>query len=344
MVTQASVTPVESAVTPCSNLSPDDHRHLGRLETSLQVIRDRVAGVVQGHLSGFYLYGRGGIGKSYTVIEELRRQHADYRVVNGRLTARALFECLKADSECVHLLEDVESVIADRNAVSILRAALWANQTGRDGRPEARVIWSISGKREEFIFRGGLILTGNRPMSQLPEIQALGTRIVVQELVVNDQQIAAQMRSVASRGYRRGDHELGREACLEVAEFVIAEYQRRGQELNMRALVRGFEDRLQVEDDQAGCGWQDLVASSIAGHASVVGPITPVGVRERTRLRDLELVRALAGLPRDQRLSAWRTATGKSERSMYRRIEQLGLADSDNLEACPVSALPNVTK
>jgi hypothetical protein len=49
------------------SLSPSDRGHLVKLDKKLQMVRDRVAGVASGRHTGFWLGGRGGIGKSYTI-------------------------------------------------------------------------------------------------------------------------------------------------------------------------------------------------------------------------------------------------------------------------------------
>jgi hypothetical protein len=55
-------------------LSEEDRRYLDQLQARLQLVRDRVSGVVGGYATGLYLYGEGGAGKSYTVTEELKRR------------------------------------------------------------------------------------------------------------------------------------------------------------------------------------------------------------------------------------------------------------------------------
>ena len=46
-----------------------------------------------------------------------------------------------------------------------------------------------------FVFTGGLIMTANKPFPELPEIQALKTRIAYMHLTADDNQMAALMRT-----------------------------------------------------------------------------------------------------------------------------------------------------
>jgi len=48
----------------------DDYSHLESLEGKLTHVRDVVRGVAKGFHTGLVLWGEGGTGKSYTVLEE----------------------------------------------------------------------------------------------------------------------------------------------------------------------------------------------------------------------------------------------------------------------------------
>src|SRR4051794_2934975 len=95
---------------PTSNLtlSSEDQSHLETLDRKLMVIRDRVTSVVRGYTTGFFLYGEGGNCKSYTVVQELERLRADYKLHNSRMTGRGLFDVLRKHPDSIHLLEDME--------------------------------------------------------------------------------------------------------------------------------------------------------------------------------------------------------------------------------------------
>lgn len=313
-------------------LSPEDARQIESLRRKLQLLEDRVVGVVAGLHPGFHVWGRGGIGKSYAIISKLEQLRVDYRLWNSRLTGRALFDHLFEAPDAIHLLEDVEVVVADNHGKGVLRSALWSNHMGRDGRMERRITWNVCGKIEECVFRGGLIITSNRDIADLPELKALKTRIDSQHLVVTNSEAAALMRHVAMQGYERGDYALSPEVCLEVAEYVIEESRRQGRDINMRLLTSSLADRLLVEDEEAGCSWQDLVSSRIRGQPDVVNEIVPQGVRACKRHHELEIVRQMVGLPPAEQLRVWIAETGKSKSAMYRRYKALAMADARGLD------------
>ncbi len=313
-------------------LSEQDREHLARLNKKFQVLRDRTAGTAKGYCTGLVVTGRGGTGKSWTIVEELERVGAAFKLSNSHLTPRALFDQLAEHPDAVHLIEDAEEVLRNHTSLSVLRSALWGSRHDRDGRSERLITWRTHKESVELVFGGGIIIVTNRRLSDLPEAKALATRVASLELSVNDQEIAALMRDVALRGYRRGDHVLDPPECIEVADYIIGESIRLNRALDMRMLINAFADRLQVEDHDAGCSWTDLVFSTICGRPSVLDDVEPVGVREQKRARELEIARELCGLPAQERLREWRRRTGKSRAEMYRREKELGRVDALDFE------------
>src|SRR5271156_328659 len=121
-------------------VSETDRMYLEMLEANLQIIRDRTRSVARRYRNGLYLWGEGGIGKSYSVISELDRLKIDYILTNSRLTGRGLFDLLAEFPTHLHLLEDCESLFRDPNACGVLRSALWG-QTNTEHGQDRRVSW-----------------------------------------------------------------------------------------------------------------------------------------------------------------------------------------------------------
>jgi hypothetical protein len=238
-------------------LSTEDQCHLHRLDRKLMVVRDRVRSVVRGYTTGFFLYGEGGNCKSYTVVQELERLGGDYKLHNSRMTGRGLFDVLRKFPDSIHLLEDVEGLFRDPMAQGVLRSALWGQRRG--DQLERLVTWNAFKTNLHFYFTGGVIVTSNRPLDDLPELRALGTRFNPVHLACTNHEIAALMRKVALDGYRHRGECLGPQVCLEVAEFVIGHCLRDNRNLDMRLLVNGFADKLQHEAGETECDWRDLL-------------------------------------------------------------------------------------
>jgi hypothetical protein len=309
------------------DLSDADLRHLQTLGKKEQLIRDRVGGIAKNHAS-LILTGRGGIGKSWTVIDELARLKVPYQLLNSHLTGRGLFDHLEQFPDDVHVMEDLEDVFRDKAAMGVLRSATWASGRDREGKPKRTVTWNARGARPPFVFHGGIIIISNRPLGSLPELDALATRVPLINLRVSDHEVAALMRQLAASGHSSGDQMLEPRECREVVEFVIAESIRCHRPLNMRLMSQGYEDRLLAEDHAAGLSWHDLLSSRIAQQPDIVGGIEPVGIRQQLKAQEMAVAREIVQLPPVERLHVWKERTQMSSATMYRRLAELGKSDA----------------
>jgi hypothetical protein len=62
-------------------------------------------------------------------------------------------------------------------------------------------LWQTAKAREEGIFSGCLIVTANRPLAQTDELEAMKTRIICLHHQPTNEEIAARMRLMASKGF-----------------------------------------------------------------------------------------------------------------------------------------------
>jgi hypothetical protein len=300
-----------------------DSNELASLDHKLALVRDRVTAVVHRYQTGFYLHGTGGIGKSYTVLAQLKALNAPYLVFNSRLTAKGLFKVLKNYPDAVHVFEDMERLTQDRDAQGVLRSALWAQ-------PEhpRRVTWTTAtGGEEQFVFSGGLIILANRPLADLPELHALATRISVLHLEVSDAEVAAKMRELAAKGYGRdGKQLLEAGQCSVIAEYLIEECRKSGCQLDLRLLDKSYFDYLQWEADHSSCGWQDLVSSNVheaANHFRSEVNTLSREERRTARRKTLRLILAQTADP-EMQLKLYVEQTGASRADFFRRKGEVG--------------------
>ena len=119
------------------------------------------------------------------------------------MTGRGLYDQLEKLPSSVHVLEDMEALLCDKAAQGVLRSALWAqSQEEASGPLERLVTWTTYKKDLAFIFTGGVIVIGNRPIDDAPELRAVKTRIACLHLEVTAHELRALMRHVAGKGYR----------------------------------------------------------------------------------------------------------------------------------------------
>jgi hypothetical protein len=306
-----------------------DKEHLHRLEQKFQLVRDRTGAVVKGYSTGFYLHGNGGIGKSYVVVNELERLQANYKLFNSRMTGRGLYNALEKFPDAVHVLEDMEQIVIDHSAQGVLRSALWGTpKEGGRGPTERLVTWTTYVKSHTFVFTGGVIMLANVPLRDIPQLDALKTRITNMHLEVPDMELRALMWKVAGAGYASQGRQLPAEACLEVCDHLIHQSLSMHRALDMRLLVNSLEDHLQWAGGDSGCHWKDLVNSRLRERPTHFQEPVTVTVTKQAERRQQELqiaqeiVSTTAG--RHERRLKWESRTGKSEQTLYRRIAELG--------------------
>jgi hypothetical protein len=312
--------------------APDrDKAALASLERKLHLVRDHCTAVARGYKTGYYLYGTGGMGKSYTVLRHLESLDVPYQLYNSRMTAKGLFLTLFKAPDAIHVMEDMERLTKDPDAQGVLRSALWA-QPGH----ERVVTWTTaSDGAERFVFRGGLILISNRPLADLPELRALATRIEVHRLDVTDAELAAQMRSLAGQGYRLHDKiALGPEECLVVTEHLLKECRAVGCPLDLRLQQKAFQSYLQFAADSSVLHWEDLVAASVREatcHFRHEANTTSPEARKTWRRNVVrEIVGKVADAKEQERL--YTQQTGASRADFYRRRREVESGEFDDYD------------
>jgi hypothetical protein len=267
---QVSLSPALTPIPP----SGEDLRYLQDYEAKVQLVRDYVRGVALGYSMGFYLHGAGGISKSFTVLAELERLQANFRLFNSRMSGRGLFDSLRQYPDATHVLEDMERVTADKDAQGVLRSATWSQRT-KEGRQKRVVTWATARGVESFVFDGGIIMISNRPLDDLPELRAIQTRISYLELVVSEEEIAALMRKVAGAGFHHRQQVMTPEECLTVCDFLIAQSKSLLCHLAMRLLDNSFRDYLQHREGYSVSDWKALVSARLQGRQGELLEITP---------------------------------------------------------------------
>ena len=306
---------------------------LASLEKKLQLLRDLVTAVVKGFKNGLFLYGSGGVGKSFTVLNHLQHLESCYQLYNSRMTGKGLFLTLKHAPDAIHVLEDMERLAKDADAQGVLRTALWA-QPGH----ERVVTWTTATDgTQRFVFRGGLILISNRPLADLPELRALATRIEVHRLDVSDAELEALMRHLAGRGYRQHDKlVIGPEECLEVTEHLLRECRAAGCPLDLRLQQKSLQTYLQWESDWSNCHWRDLVTASVREATHHFRHETNTLSWEGRKMHKRNILREiLREVPDDveEQVKRYRKQAGGSRADFYRRKREVQMGDFDEEDA-----------
>jgi len=314
-------------------LSKFDVLQLANVDAKYQMVRDQVAAVAMGLSTGMYVYGPGGCGKSYAIEGELRQRQVPYKLYNSRMTGRGLFNALESHPDAIHLLEDMEQIFRDSGARGLLRSALWSQQSARDNSNERLVTWTTHQKEHQVVFTGGIIMTGNSPFPILSELDAVKTRISYTQLTFSDQEMIAMMRRLCLDGQST---QLGRVTPIEsrdVCEFIVEQCGGLNRRFDLRLFKNSIADFAQWRDLEAGCHWNDLVSARIKERPTKIGTTKGRSDRESAKQEEMKLAIELEPIDdRQTRFDRWHEVTGKSEPTLYRRLEQARTRDSHFVE------------
>lgn len=294
---------------------PTHQELLESFEQKVQIIRDRVVSVADGYQSGFYIVGRPGTSKTFTVKEELDRLEAPSTLQNARMTPMGLFSFIAEHPEHVIVLDDIPSLFKSDQAMQILIAAL----DGKPGQPR-KVTYKSKDQDIHVLFSGAIIAISNLPLRRDPLAQALGSRVVMLEHEPTDEEIAAFMQHLAAKGHA----DLSSEECLEVVQFVIAETRSCDMRLDLRHLNKAWQDFRQDKHGRSKTPWRDLVRTSLQKIASE--PILSMSKRDDIELQRQKVRDAMRRFSNDRQ--AQLETSGLKQSTFYNRRKEV-LAEAD---------------
>jgi hypothetical protein len=258
-------------------------KHLQTLDAKHRLLRDRVRSVANGYQTAVYVVGRPGIGKTYTVLDELNNKNwGPWAMRNARMTPLGLYRFFSEHPNHTLVLDDVGGLFDNRAALLILLAAL-------DGRPDVprEITYQTKTSTEKLMFGGGVIAISNLPLRNDPIAKALGNRIVLLEHEPGDDEVAAFMRHLVGQGYQGLTPDEGHE----VVAFLTDEARRCDMRLDLRCLAKATRDFIQCRDGHADTPWQELVRSTLRKLADA--ELVPLVSKHQEIEQQREMVRQL---------------------------------------------------
>ncbi len=299
---------------------------LAELQRRLAVVRARVLAVAHRHANGFYLFGRAGTSKTYTIRTTLAEFGKPYHYHSGHLTPMGLFDLLGEQHDRTIVLDDVSELLNQKIALQIMLAALGNQPTDADTRI---VKYRRQGIEETVRFTGGIILVSNLEIHSAPLLQALKSRVHYLKYDPSDEQIEALMLDVASKGWSQGRRRMTPDECREVADFVIPESRRLGVRLDMRLLVdKAFPDYVLNRNGFTQVHWKDLVTTTLEAQLVALRHTPAVKQsRKDTKEEEHRIIREIISQFSDakDRVAEWTKRTGKSYKAFRRRSAELGV-------------------
>ena len=207
-------------------LSPaDSDKHFKKLA-------DMVKEVGLGYNQGLFAYGRGGLGKSYTVLKTLAENEIDYAIMKGYTTPLALYHTLYENNGKVIVLDDFHGVFTSKESLAFLKSAL--DTTGK------RLVSynSTTDKlkyESKFEFTGRLIVCSNSLPKNDVDFEALKSRALCCNVEFTLNEVKRIIMSLAI-----GGKELTEADRTAVAEFIIDEVDEAVDNLTLRTLSLAY--------------------------------------------------------------------------------------------------------
>lgn len=197
--------------------------------------------------------GSGGLGKSYTVLQQLEIaglvEDDDYVIIKGFSTARGLYNKLYDHSDKLLVFDDCDSVLTDKVAANLLKGAL-------DSYDKRVITWNaapVPGAEREnrFEFTGRIVFISNLSQSALP--QALVSRSATVDVTMDVEEKIERMETVLPYLSQQTPLSI-KEECLEL----LKEYRYHAKDLNFRTLLKVIAIREASEKDEAMDDWKDM--------------------------------------------------------------------------------------
>jgi hypothetical protein len=299
-------------------LTREERKNLATLRDKEIQIKDAVRSVVKEYFTGVFLWGEGGTGKSWTVLRQLDRSQAKYKLHNTRLTGRGLFDKLEAAPSDIHVIEDAETLLDDKRAWGVLRSALWSQSTAKP--MERPVTWGAYQEHRRFIFTGAIIMiTQSDPGDSHREIRAMKSRVMPLHLDISNGEIKAKMKKICRSGYTYGEDSMTVEECWKVAAFIISEFKSLHRNLDLRLLPHGFHYYLQWRTGNSVLHWKVRLQSHMQERLVVYQP------RRQKKAGESRIALEIYKKPwsGEKKIRVWMKRTGRSKRAFYRALERL---------------------
>lgn len=206
--------------------------------------------------------------------------------------------------------------------MNLLRSAFWGQEEddGEMGRSIPWTVEKLGGKKmEPILFTGQIIVTANRPLGNLPELEALKTRTEICHLEVERDEILALGKKLTMKGYKYKNGILTPVECLEVfqhfsdklPEDVIPD---------LRVIVRAWRRHIGLKATGQLHKWKKLLDNSI----QQIEKPSESPASSRANLEELaKKLRSKYGEDFKRLLPEWKRLTGgKSKNAYYRALKK----------------------
>ena len=251
-IVNAPVEQTDDTVQPQSEFSDEEY-------SVFDDLRNLVIMVINNVNPSLIITGRGGIGKTHTVINTLKefdiQKEDEYVVIKGAATALAMYKALYTNNEKIIIFDDCDSIFKDPDGVNILKGALdsyedreisWLSRSTYD--PKTQQPTETKPVPNKFMFEGQIIFISNLPMEKIDP--AIRTRSYTIDINLSENDMYKIMEKNLPNVLPNVDLALKKE----VLDFMKTEYKSAEETINVRTLIKAIKIRL-----SGAPNWKSLV-------------------------------------------------------------------------------------
>ena len=268
----ASVGSVESITASKEVIAMEENLPRLCFEEQLDDLRRAMVLLMNNATNSLYLAGRGGIGKTQTVEEELHKRGLSdgegYFKITGSASTAGIYRLLYQHRKDILLFDDSDGALADQDSRNLFKAA-------SDTKKERKISWVKGGKSyvdpadmdeddesadtlpRYFNFTGKIIFISNLKLDKLDPDGALRTRGYIVTIDPTDEEVYAYMGKIVSKIKLDVDFALTPEIRQQVIDVLASRRLPEGK-VNLRSLVRGLNTAAGILKD-GDTNWQQMV-------------------------------------------------------------------------------------
>jgi len=232
----------DDVVQPQSELSDDEFSVFDELRTLVIMVINNVN-------PSLIITGRGGIGKTHTVMSTLKEfdlvKDEEYVVIKGASTALSMYKSLFYNNGKIVIFDDCDSIFKDADGVNILKAALdsydereisWLSKSTYD--PATQSPTESRPVPNRFTFDGQIIFISNMPMEKIDP--AVRTRSYTIDISLSEEEVFNIMEKSLPNILPNVELSIKKE----VFNFMKNEYKSTEETANVRTLIKAIKIRL----------------------------------------------------------------------------------------------------
>lgn len=216
---------------------------VSRIKTigKLKVAKSFVEMVIKGYSNSCILMSKGGLGKSFLVVEALKEnklKEDEFAVLTTYSTPLAFYGFLYENKDKLIFLDDIEGILSDKKGLSMLKSALWS--IGLERKVCYQSTTELLHERnlpEEFIFTGRIIFACNKLRVKNKDVQAFKSRCLFYEINLSQKETLKMMKEIVKKPYKKLTLK-ERKSCL---SFIKKNVDVTMSNLNFRTLIHIFD-------------------------------------------------------------------------------------------------------